>query len=156
MLARREALESAGLLDERFFIYSEETDLCLRMRRAGWEVCHLPSMTILHHAGKAGSEPKMVAQYAFARLQYAHKHFSPAHRIAYIAAVYAQHLLRAVSPRRDRRIASRRAMRVLCVARGRRSARRHHTASSRAPTVVPPPHSAARARALPDRCSCPS
>ena len=35
MLARREALESAGLLDERFFIYSEETDLCLRIRQRG-------------------------------------------------------------------------------------------------------------------------
>src|SRR4029078_2118354 len=30
MLARREALLSAGLMDERFFIYSEEPDLCLR------------------------------------------------------------------------------------------------------------------------------
>ena len=36
MIARREALEGAGFLDERFFIYSEETDLCLRMKeRAG-------------------------------------------------------------------------------------------------------------------------
>ena len=32
MLARREALESTGLMDERSFIYSEEPDLCLRMR----------------------------------------------------------------------------------------------------------------------------
>ena len=32
MLARREALESAGFFDERFFIYSEETDLCLRIK----------------------------------------------------------------------------------------------------------------------------
>jgi GT2 family glycosyltransferase len=39
MLARREALQSAGFLDERFFIYSEEPDLCLRMKRAGWKVC---------------------------------------------------------------------------------------------------------------------
>ena len=54
MLARREALQSAGFLDERFFIYSEEPDLCLRIKRAGWKVCHLPAMTIVHHAGKAG------------------------------------------------------------------------------------------------------
>ena len=31
-----------GLLDERFFIYSEETDLCLRIKQAGWEIRHLP------------------------------------------------------------------------------------------------------------------
>jgi hypothetical protein len=34
MLARREALESAGFMDERFFMYSEETDLCRRIRSA--------------------------------------------------------------------------------------------------------------------------
>ncbi|HYM53828.1 MAG TPA: glycosyltransferase, partial [Solirubrobacteraceae bacterium] len=54
MLIRREALLSAGLLDERFFIYSEEPDLCLRIRRAGWQVRHLPQMTIVHHVGNAG------------------------------------------------------------------------------------------------------
>ena len=36
MFARREALEAAGFLDERFFIYCEEPDLCLRIKaRAG-------------------------------------------------------------------------------------------------------------------------
>ena len=58
MLARREALLTAGLLDERFFIYSEEPDLCLRIKRAGWRVRHFPSMTIVHHAAKAGSGRK--------------------------------------------------------------------------------------------------
>jgi GT2 family glycosyltransferase len=38
ILIRRELLECAGLLDERFFIYFEETDLCLRAQRAGWRV----------------------------------------------------------------------------------------------------------------------
>ena len=40
MLARREALESAGVFDERFFIFSEETDLCFRIRQAGWDIRH--------------------------------------------------------------------------------------------------------------------
>jgi hypothetical protein len=53
MLARRVALESAAFLDERFFIYSEGPDLCLRTKRAGWKVCHVPKMTIVHHAGRA-------------------------------------------------------------------------------------------------------
>ena len=56
MLARREAIESAGFLDERYFMYSEETDFCRRIRTAGWEIRHLPSMTIIHHAGKAGDQ----------------------------------------------------------------------------------------------------
>ena len=69
-----------GLLDERFFIYSEETDLCLRIKRAGWEIRHLPQMTILHHAEKAGINPKMTAQDVYTRMQYSQKHYSPAHR----------------------------------------------------------------------------
>ena len=40
MLARREALFGAGFMDERFFLYSDEPDLCLRIRRAGWRIVH--------------------------------------------------------------------------------------------------------------------
>ena len=81
MFARREALESAGFMDERFFIYSEEPDLCLRLKGAGWEIRHLPQMTIVHHAGKAGIRPRMSAQDAYTRMQLARKHFSPLHRV---------------------------------------------------------------------------
>jgi N-acetylglucosaminyl-diphospho-decaprenol L-rhamnosyltransferase len=99
MLARREALLSAGLLDERFFIYSEEPDLCLRIKRAGWKVRHLPQMTIVHHAGKGGVRPRMVAQDAYTRKQYAHKHFSPVHRGLYLSALGVRHLIRAAGAR---------------------------------------------------------
>ena len=37
-LVRREVFDSVGLLDERLFIYFEETELCLRATRAGWRV----------------------------------------------------------------------------------------------------------------------
>ena len=50
MFVRREALESAGFFDERFFMYCDEVDLCHRIKTAGWEIRHLPQMTILHHA----------------------------------------------------------------------------------------------------------
>jgi N-acetylglucosaminyl-diphospho-decaprenol L-rhamnosyltransferase len=95
MLARREALLSAGCLDERFFIYAEEPDLCLRMKRAGWAVRHLPDMTIVHHACKGGVRPRMIAQDAFARRQYAQKHFSRAHRSLYLGAIGTRHVIRA-------------------------------------------------------------
>jgi GT2 family glycosyltransferase len=94
MLVRREALISAGVLDERFFLYYEEPDLCLRIKRAGWRVRYLPSMTILHHANKSGVHPKLAAQDAFARRQYARKHFTPAHRALYLGAVALRHALR--------------------------------------------------------------
>ncbi len=94
LLARREALLGAGMLDERFFLYCEEPDLCLRVKRAGWHVRYLPRMTIRHHAGKGGVRPRMVAQEAYARRQYARKHFWPAHRALYLAALAARYGLR--------------------------------------------------------------
>lgn len=102
MLARREAVLGAGLMDERFFLYCEEPDLCLRIKRAGWEVRHLPLMRILHHAGGAGFDPRFVAQEAFARRQYVEKHFSPLRRRAALAAYAIGYLLRATAGGRDR------------------------------------------------------
>jgi GT2 family glycosyltransferase len=116
LFTRREALESAGYLDERFFIYSEETDLCLRIKRAGWEVRHLPAMTILHHAEKAGINPKMTAQDVFTRLQYAGKNYSPVHRGLNFSVLALRYLTRAVPLGANgaaRSAASRRALRIL-------------------------------------------
>lgn len=116
MLIRREALESAGLLDERFFFYSEEVDLCLRVKRAGWEVRHFPQLTIAHYGGKTNA-PRMEAQLAYARGQYAAKHFGALRRAAFLSAIAARHLLRwcAFSLRGDRGAATaqRRALRTL-------------------------------------------
>jgi len=97
MLARREALLSAGLLDERFFLQSEEPDLCLRIKRAGWQVRYLPRMTIVHQSGKAGVQPRMVAQDAYSRKQYARKHFGWARRGLYLAALGVGHIVRAAA-----------------------------------------------------------
>jgi GT2 family glycosyltransferase len=94
MLARREALESAGLLDERSFIYGEEPDLCLRMKSAGWRIVHLPDMTILHHAGKGGISARMEAQNAVAKLHYARKHFGRVHRVLFSLALAFRYLVR--------------------------------------------------------------
>jgi N-acetylglucosaminyl-diphospho-decaprenol L-rhamnosyltransferase len=94
MLVRREAIESAGFLDERFFMYSDETDFCRRIKTAGWEVRHLPLMTIIHHEGKAGVKPGIESLLAHTRIVYARKHFSPSHRALYFTAVLLRALLR--------------------------------------------------------------
>jgi GT2 family glycosyltransferase len=95
MLVRREALLGAGVFDERFFMSSEEVDLAYRIKQAGWRVLHVPHMTILHHVhlGKPLGL-RMEAQYAYARLQYARKHFSAVHRRSYLAALRMGHRLR--------------------------------------------------------------
>jgi GT2 family glycosyltransferase len=55
LLLRREALEQVGLFDEEFFLYSEEVDLELRLRRAGWEVHYFPEATVVHHESQFSS-----------------------------------------------------------------------------------------------------
>ncbi|HLI27451.1 MAG TPA: glycosyltransferase [Chloroflexota bacterium] len=51
LMLRQEALADVGLLDERFFIYFEETDWCARARRRGWELWHVPGAVVVHHSG---------------------------------------------------------------------------------------------------------
>lgn len=118
MLARREAIESAGFMDERFFMYSEETDFCRRIRSAGWEVRHLPAMTILHYGAKPGADPRIESMSAYSRLVYARKHFAPAHRGLYVATLLLRHGLRGLlagrgDGARSRRAANRAAIRTL-------------------------------------------
>jgi N-acetylglucosaminyl-diphospho-decaprenol L-rhamnosyltransferase len=51
MLIRREALEGAGLLDEAFFMYGEDLDLCYRIRQGGWRIVYHPQVRVLHIKG---------------------------------------------------------------------------------------------------------
>ena len=51
LLLRREAVAQVGGFDERFFMFSEETDLCYRMRRAGWTVEFYPGAEFVHEGG---------------------------------------------------------------------------------------------------------
>jgi GT2 family glycosyltransferase len=48
MLCKRDVLERAGLLDERFFLYFEETEWCVRVLRAGYRIVHVPAAQIYH------------------------------------------------------------------------------------------------------------
>jgi N-acetylglucosaminyl-diphospho-decaprenol L-rhamnosyltransferase len=99
MLARREALESAGWLDERLFLYCDDPDLGMRVKRAGWRVRHLPQMTIVHHAKKMGWNRRGHAQYGYAYRQYFAKHLSPGERRAAVTALAFGYALRTVAYR---------------------------------------------------------
>jgi hypothetical protein len=51
MLLRRRALEEVGVLDENIFMYFEDNELCLRLRKAGWKVYYHPKVEITHRGG---------------------------------------------------------------------------------------------------------
>ena len=55
LLARREAIERVGPLDEAFFMNSEEVDWCRRMKQAKWEVWYDASISVTHFGGASAS-----------------------------------------------------------------------------------------------------
>lgn len=55
MLVRREVFAEIGYLDERFFAYQEDADLCFRARQAGWQIYYVPEAQIVHYGSLGGS-----------------------------------------------------------------------------------------------------
>lgn len=53
LLVRREALSDIGLLDEAFFMFTEEVDLCYRLQQRGWLVYWVPMARIIHYGGQS-------------------------------------------------------------------------------------------------------
>jgi len=69
MLVRSEAIQQAGLLDERFFMYGEDLDWAFRIKAAGWKVYYNADVTVLHHK-RAASRHSLKAQVEFYRAMY--------------------------------------------------------------------------------------
>jgi N-acetylglucosaminyl-diphospho-decaprenol L-rhamnosyltransferase len=100
LMARREAVAAVGPMDEAFFLYSEEVDWCYRFRQRGWDIRHLPTMTIIHHAGRR-DRGDLMAQLAHSRKLFSQKHFSPRRSLQIRCALALGHVVRlvALSPR---------------------------------------------------------
>ncbi|OHB60979.1 MAG: hypothetical protein A2168_07180 [Planctomycetes bacterium RBG_13_50_24] len=78
MLVRREAVEQVGVMDERFFMYCEETDWCYRFREEGWKVMFAPVGEIIHFGGQSTSQKRvaMIVQLRLSILKFMKKHYS--------------------------------------------------------------------------------
>ena len=78
MLVRREAVAAVGGFDEAFFFYFEETEWCLRLRRAGWRVVFVPAVSVLHGKGASVTTLRREAQIEMlrSRLLYYRRAFS--------------------------------------------------------------------------------
>jgi len=53
MLVRRDAFEQAGGMDERFFLYWEDADLCRRLDELGWRTIYFPDAEVVHAGGRS-------------------------------------------------------------------------------------------------------
>ena len=77
LLARRAAFEAVGGFDERFFLYFEEVDLAMRLKKAGWRCLYCAEAKAVHLCGGAGGvSPFCATHLARSRLLYAHRYFN--------------------------------------------------------------------------------
>lgn len=99
MVVRREVFEAAGLMDDGYFLYFEETDFCLAARRAGWRTWYVPGASVVHIAGQSTgltgprAEPGRIPRYWFdSRRRYFVKNHGRAYAILADLAWAAAHL----------------------------------------------------------------
>jgi N-acetylglucosaminyl-diphospho-decaprenol L-rhamnosyltransferase len=109
VLLRRSALDEVGLFDEGFFIYSEETDLCRRLRDARWRTQYFPAVTVVHHESQfsAGIPERRINEMWRGRHRYWRKHHSPAGAWTAALCTGAQYAVRGLLRAHDRDFSAR-------------------------------------------------
>lgn len=85
MLISRDVIEKIGMLDERFFLYYEDLDFCLRAKKSGFTV-HINPDVVAEHTGSTGTDPYIRTKYQWAsHFKFANKHlFKLAYPTAYL------------------------------------------------------------------------
>ena len=110
MLVRREAAEEVGWFDGDFFVYSDETDFCKRLRDAGWRILFAVDARAVHHDQLSSDRPAMrrrIVEFHRNRDLYFRKHGLTLTRLVWRACWTWAYLVRAVAaavlPGRDAR-----------------------------------------------------
>jgi hypothetical protein len=70
MFMRKEALDNVGLLDETFFMYGEDIDLCYRLKESGWKIVYYGKSKITHLKGASSKKQKSKLIYEFYHAMY--------------------------------------------------------------------------------------
>jgi N-acetylglucosaminyl-diphospho-decaprenol L-rhamnosyltransferase len=112
LLVRSEAVREVGLVDDDFFLFSEEVDWCYRFRRAGWKVLYYPGARVTH-VGETSHGGRMVRELARSNLRYMAKHHGERAAERARKVMLAGVALRALLHRGEKRIANREAARWL-------------------------------------------
>lgn len=82
LMVRRSLLLELGGLDEEFFMYFEDVDLCRRLHQQGYRIHHIAEAEIVHFIGRSSGRDRERLQlvWEFSRIRYIEKHFSPVKR----------------------------------------------------------------------------
>ena len=95
-IVRKEALSQVGLLDDGFFIYSEDKDWCRRFTDAGWNVMYYLGAEIIHHGGGSSSQApgRFYIELLRANLQYYKKHYNVLSFLLFLLIMYYHEMVR--------------------------------------------------------------
>lgn len=98
-VARREAVDQVGPLDEQFFMYGEDVDWCRRFHQAGWRIVFYPAASAVHFGGASSSVApvRFYVEQERANIQYWRKHHSLPATAAYCAIVFLHNVIRLVA-----------------------------------------------------------
>ena len=90
-MVRRSACGEVGLMDDRFFLFWEDADWCLRFRQAGWKVCYVPTASAVHRVGVSRARRPIRSVLDFHRSAYYfyRKHRLPSSRHPMVAVLVA-------------------------------------------------------------------
>jgi len=86
MCVRRKCFESCNGFDESFNFYTEETDLCYRAKKLGWDILFEPRTRIVHLRGATSSQKRPMdfqRKLLNSQMYFIHKHFSPFKALLY-------------------------------------------------------------------------
>ena len=91
VMARREVVREVGLLDDSFFMYGEEIDWMMRMKKAGHRIWFFPGARIIHYGGASSRQAvtQMKRQEYKSREMFVEKHYPPIARAVYKAKAAA-------------------------------------------------------------------
>lgn len=78
LMVMRRTIEEVGSLDERFFMYCEEIDWCMRIKEAGWQILCFPRAQIIHYVGQSTKQFRadMFVELHKSRYRLYEKHYS--------------------------------------------------------------------------------
>ncbi len=91
LMVRKEVIEQVGILDESYIMYGDDLDWCYRTKQAGWKVCYVPHVEIVHLGGQSSRRLpcKCIMLFYRAMVIFYRKHYARQHNFIVNYIVYA-------------------------------------------------------------------
>jgi GT2 family glycosyltransferase len=93
MAVKADAFRTVGGMDEQFFLYWEDADLCKRLKEAGWRTVYIPSAVVVHGVGRSRRHARALSVRAFHRSAYLYFAKHRAGRFRFVSLPVARALL---------------------------------------------------------------